>query len=306
MESVARKKDRSLAERDPRARKFPDRKLGASWYGWDGGGARHEASLNEGPRLYFLLLLAELVVVTLILVVDGWFLTQVVFRSVSIAASRAVPVATVIVIVVIGAPLASWWHAWFFCVLAVAARSRYLAFPWFSRWLTLQVPFLAWCARPFGLSRDRIGSSCVAITNMLARLQLRAISAVRPLVLLPRCLTPETVRSIKEIAAERDCPVMVVGANKQARDKVREFRPTAIVAVACERDLVSGLYDFGHKLPILVLANDRPFGPCLKASVNLERLREALRDIHAAAQKHNDNKDNKDKRDEKDERDNTG
>jgi len=87
---------------------------------------------------------------------------------------------------------------------------------------------------------------------------------------------------------------------------VREFRPTAIVAVACERDLVSGLYDFGHKLPILVLANDRPFGPCLKASVNLERLREALRDIHAAAQKHNDNKDNKDKRDEKDERDNTG
>jgi uncharacterized protein len=266
-----------LAEADPRARKFPDRKLGSSWYDWDGDAARHESSLNEPPRLYFQLLLIELILVTIILVADAWFLFQ--------GPLRALPYTTVVVIVVIGAPLVFWWHAWVFCVLAVTIRSPYLAFPWFSRWLTLQVPFLGWCTRRFGISLDRVGSSCIAITNTLARLQLRKLSAVRPLVLLPRCLTQETVRAIKEAAAEWNCAVVVVGANKMAREKVREFRPTAIVAVACERDLVSGLYDFGHKLPILVLANDRPFGPCIKATVNVERLREALRDIHTTAKR---------------------
>lgn len=262
-----------MVRQHPLATKFQDRRLGTSWYGWDGDVENHESSLSESPRLYFSLLFLEILVVTVVLGLDTWFLVHYVFAE--------WPVAIVGTVLLIGAPLAAWWHAWLFCVLAVALRSRRLAFPWFSRWLTLQVPFIAWCGKPFGVTLDRVGSSCIAITNTLARLQLRALSAVRPMVLLPRCLTAETVRGIKEIAAEWDCPVVVVGANRLAREKVREFRPTALVAVACERDLVSGLYDFGHKLPILVMANDRPFGPCLKASVNLERVREALREIHA-------------------------
>jgi len=265
-----------LAEQDSRARKFSDRRLGSSWYEWDGDIESHESALNESPLLYFLLLFFLLVVVTQVLVLDAWVLTQFVFSS--------WPIATVAVILVIGAPLVVWWHAYLFCLLAVWSRSRYLAFPWFSRWLTLQVPFLSVCAKPFGVSRDRISSSCIAITNTLARLQLRTLSAVRPLILLPRCIRPDVIREVRRLGEEWECPVAVVGANRLAREKVREFRPTAILAVACERDLVSGLYDFGHKMPILVQANTRPTGPCVGATIDLDQIRIALQDIYGLAQ----------------------
>ncbi|HBF35072.1 TPA: hypothetical protein DDW35_10980 [Candidatus Sumerlaeota bacterium] len=262
---------------DPRAFKFPGRKLGSSWYHWDGNIETHEFGFNEGPGLYFLLLFIELVLVTLLLGADAWFLLRYSFHD--------FPLAYLVVVPVFCGPLVTWWMVFFICLLGVRTKSRRLAFMWFSFWLTLQVRYLAWISIPFGISRDRVASSCLSITNAIAAQQLRRLKKVKPLVLLPRCLSAETVRDIKAAAAEWDCPVVVVATNRLAREKVREFRPNAMLAVACERDLVSGLYDFGHKLPILVLANDRPFGPCLKSTVNAERIRQALVAIHAGVGK---------------------
>jgi hypothetical protein len=262
---------------DPRAFKIPGRKLGSSWYHWDGDIETHESGFNEGPGLYFLLLFMELVFVTLILGADAWYLLHYSFHD--------YPLAYLIVIPIFCSPLITWWMVFFVCLLGVRLKSRRLAFTWFSFWLTLQVRYLAWLSEPFGISRDRVASSCLSITNAIAAQQLRRLKKVRPLVLLPRCLSAETVRDIKAAAAEWDCPVVVVPTNRLAREKVKEFRPNALLAVACERDLVSGLYDFGHKLPIQVVANDRPFGPCLKTVVNGDQIRKALATIYAGMEK---------------------
>ena len=56
---------------------------------------------------------------------------------------------------------------------------------------------------------------------------------------------------------------------------VRDVRPEAIVAVACERDLSSGLVDT-YPIPIIGIPNDRPFGPCLNTQVDLDKVREAI------------------------------
>jgi uncharacterized protein len=262
---------------DSRAFKIPGRKLGSSWYQWDGNIETHEFGFNEGPGLYFLLLFTELIIVTLVLGADAWALLHYSFK--------AFPSAYLVVVPLFCGPLVTWWMVFFVCLLGVRFKSRRLAFMWFSFWLTLQVRYLAWISVPFGISRDRVASSCLAITNTIAAQQLRRLKEVKPLVLLPRCLSAETVRDIKTAAAEWDSPVVVVATNRLAREKVREFRPNALLAVACERDLVSGLYDFGHKLPILVLANERPFGPCLKSTVNAEQIRKALAAIHAGVEK---------------------
>ncbi|MFW6287035.1 MAG: DUF116 domain-containing protein, partial [Candidatus Sumerlaeota bacterium] len=190
-----------------------------------------------------------------------------------------VPIAIPIIIVIIGAPLSIWWIAYLCCVAIVAWRVRLVSFPWLSKWLPMQVPYLAFLGRLFGISRDRISSSCIAVTNCLAMLRLRPDIAQRPLVLLPRCIRAETVRTIKAVATEHDCPVAVMATNKMAREKVAEFKPTVVLAVACERDLVSGIYDFGHKLPIVVVANNRPEGPCLRCGVDMERFRRMLEAI---------------------------
>ena len=60
-----------------------------------------------------------------------------------------------------------------------------------------------------------------------------------------------------------------------ARKKVQELRPDAIVAVACERDLSSGLQDV-YPLPAFGVLNERPNGPCVDTKVDLERLRQAI------------------------------
>jgi hypothetical protein len=49
-----------------------------------------------------------------------------------------------------------------------------------------------------------------------------------------------------------------------------------ILAVACERDLASGIQDT-YPLPVYGILNERPFGPCLDTRVSLARLEDALK-----------------------------
>ena len=60
-----------------------------------------------------------------------------------------------------------------------------------------------------------------------------------------------------------------------ARKFVREYRPRAIVAIACERDLTSGIQD-SNPIPVLGITNERPFGPCFNTEIRIERVEEAL------------------------------
>ncbi len=60
-----------------------------------------------------------------------------------------------------------------------------------------------------------------------------------------------------------------------ARKIVVETKPEAIVAVACERDLSSGVLDT-YPLPILGIINERPFGPCFNTAVSLDKVKDAL------------------------------
>jgi len=57
---------------------------------------------------------------------------------------------------------------------------------------------------------------------------------------------------------------------------VKDVKPEAIVAVACERDLSSGIVDT-YPLPVLGIPNERPFGPCLNTQVDLEKVKDAIR-----------------------------
>ena len=61
-------------------------------------------------------------------------------------------------------------------------------------------------------------------------------------------------------------------------------KPRCIIAVACERDLTSGIQD-SYPLPVFGILNERPNGPCLDTLVPLDRLEEAIRlflDVPAA------------------------
>jgi hypothetical protein len=50
---------------------------------------------------------------------------------------------------------------------------------------------------------------------------------------------------------------------------VVEKKPDMILAVACERELASGIQDT-YPMPVFGILNDRPFGPCYDTDVNME------------------------------------
>ena len=74
--------------------------------------------------------------------------------------------------------------------------------------------------------------------------------------------------------------VMVAGCGATggsiARRLVLERRPKCLIAVACERDLTSGIQDVAP-LPVLGIFNTRPFGPCLDTDVAVPEVEAALR-----------------------------
>jgi hypothetical protein len=55
------------------------------------------------------------------------------------------------------------------------------------------------------------------------------------------------------VAKRYAVPVFVATRGQLARRVIRERRPRAVVAVACERDMVSGLHDVAGKVPVLGL-----------------------------------------------------
>ena len=63
-----------------------------------------------------------------------------------------------------------------------------------------------------------------------------------------------------------------------ARRIIVEKRPKAIVAVACEYDLTTGIQD-SYPLPVLGILNERPFGPCINTTVDVKKVKEAIFDF---------------------------
>lgn len=83
------------------------------------------------------------------------------------------------------------------------------------------------------------------------------------------------IKELIQIADDNHLNLFIATGGTLARKIVKDVRPEAIVAVACERDLSSGIVDT-YPLPILGIPNERPFGPCFNTRVDLEKVKEAI------------------------------
>jgi len=83
------------------------------------------------------------------------------------------------------------------------------------------------------------------------------------------------IKDLIHLAEENQLNLFVATGGSLARRVIRETKPDAVIAVACENDLSSGIADI-YPLPILGITNQRPFGPCLNTSVDLSQVKEAI------------------------------
>ncbi len=183
-----------------------------------------------------------------------------------------------------------------FLLIITLLRGRELVFGQRLRWVVVKVllPLMVPVGRLFGMSRDSVQQSFIAVNNQLVRSNLRGIKPDRLLILLPHCIqltdcnikiTGDVHRckgcgkcGIKDLVAIADkngIDLSVATGGTLARRIIKEKRPRAIIAVACERDLTSGIVD-SYPLPVIGILNDRPYGPCVNTRVDMSDVREAL------------------------------
>ncbi len=83
------------------------------------------------------------------------------------------------------------------------------------------------------------------------------------------------IKDLIQLADENHTSLFVATGGSLARRIVQDVKPDAIVAVACENELSSGIADT-YPVPVIGIVNERPFGPCLNTIVDLEKVKKAV------------------------------
>lgn len=138
------------------------------------------------------------------------------------------------------------------------------------------LPLVLKLGRKLGVPYDKLAHSFVRVSNALTGIRARRIPPGSILILLPRCLEKNLQDQIIALAERKNIPVYRVPGGELARSLVTEKRPRAVIGVACERDLLSGIKDLEVDIPIIGIPNLRPEGPCKNTRIDLDELKRAL------------------------------
>ncbi len=181
-------------------------------------------------------------------------------------------------------------------LIATLIRGREVFFAARLRGIVIEVlfPIMIVVGKLLGISKEKIQQSFVEVNNLLVRARCADNKPRRLLLLMPHCLqfndcaikvTTDAskcqacgkcrIKDLVELAGRYQVHLSVATGGTLARRRVAESRPDAIIAVACERDLTSGIQD-AYPLPVIGILNERPFGPCFNTSVDIDKVAEAL------------------------------
>jgi len=155
-------------------------------------------------------------------------------------------------------------------------------------------PLLVVIGKFLGIRKEEVKRSFVAINNQLVQSEAKKIVSEKLLILLPHCLQNHDcdvritgnienckacgkckIKGLVALSKKYGVAVSVATGGTLARRIVVEKRPDVIIAVACERDLTSGIQD-SYPIPVFGIFNRRPFGPCYDTDVDLELVEKGM------------------------------
>ncbi|MFT4300784.1 MAG: DUF116 domain-containing protein [Desulfovibrio sp.] len=161
--------------------------------------------------------------------------------------------------------------------------------------IRLFFPLMELLAKFVGIDRSKVRRSFIKVNNELVLSRRKIVQPHQLLLLLPHCVQRSSCphRLVHNADHCQRCGQCPVGALLDLRDKygikfaiatggtiarriVVQSRPSCIIAVACERDLTSGIQD-SYPLPVFGVLNMRPNGPCLDTLVPMDALEDVIR-----------------------------
>lgn len=156
-------------------------------------------------------------------------------------------------------------------------------------------PLIIFWGKIFGKSRREIERSFIALNNYLLANRKIKVKASDLLVISPHCLQlascPHKItHNINNCKQCNRCTIgplitmserlgfhfRVATGGTLARKIAKELHPKMVLAIACERDLTSGIQDI-YPLPAAGILNLRPNGPCYNTTVDLELVEQTIK-----------------------------
>lgn len=147
----------------------------------------------------------------------------------------------------------------------------------------------------FGMDKNQIKSSFIEVNNQMVHTQKLNLKPSQIMVLGPHCLQKSScphkitmdvnncqrcgacsVNNLLDLTEKYGVSLVIATGGTLARKFIEKYHPRAIVAIACERDLTSGIIDT-NPLPVLGVLNIRPEGPCLNTTVSIEQVENAIK-----------------------------
>ncbi len=166
---------------------------------------------------------------------------------------------------------------------------------WTKASLNWLYPLLKMAGMLMKRDRDDIRKAFTLLNNRIMLNESKKYKGEEILLLTPHCLQKAhcSIKVTNDVDLCQECGLCSVGDLKYlqrtygvqcdvvtggtlARRRIEEKKPGLIIAIACERDLVSGLMDVKN-IPVYAIINDRPEGPCYNTVVQKKEVENTIK-----------------------------
>ncbi|MCF6093159.1 DUF116 domain-containing protein [Microaerobacter geothermalis] len=245
------------------------RKLGDEWKHWTGETEENNGDLETKKRV-FLSLFSITVLLTDIFIFFIYYLISPRLEDIHPALNETVYIFTGTAISVLTFYLMS--------ILLTILFKKPFAFFLKGKDL-INFPLVSWTlilGHKLGFSKDRIKNSLIHVTNEIVKTLYFVVLPHEILIVVPRCLSKFMRKELEDLTEKYQVTFHTAGGGTQARQLLITENPKAIIAVACERDLFSGIQDVAGKIPVIGISNKRPEGPCKNTYIHLDEMEKAI------------------------------
>jgi len=247
----------------------------------------NNAEKRTKKRIFVGLLACSLLFLVIVVFYAWWLVSWQAFYLNKIVLTVIIATAIIFFILMSVGIVALIWSLWRSRELVPLQNVMYTA-------TSFLFPLAVRIGKLFGMSEESIKNSYIQVSNQLVKTKTKQKAYKKVMILAPHCLQwihcPHKITidvynckkcgncpisELITLSEEKSAHLKIVTGGTMARKAIKESRPQAVVAIACERDLTSGIQDVDG-FPVIGIVNERPEGPCANTRVDLEKVKEAI------------------------------
>lgn len=243
---------------------------------------------NRKDLFIFILLLLSCNLFLSILIIAAWRLTELGLAQIHALLPKIVGLITIV-------SLFTMWSGIILFLVALFIKADI----WYCDKIYTVVihyffPLMVIIGRFFRISEEKIQKALIEINNCFVQRKNISVKPDRIMILLPQCLQNNdcSIRITRDIRGCKRCgkcqiteiinlldkysiSCWVATGGTLARKFISDYKPDVVIAIACARDLSSGIIDC-FPIPVYGILNQRPEGPCVNTLVDINMIYSAI------------------------------